>query len=103
MEQKIGYVSISLLTKLVVGNLVRGLPNIKFGENKICDACVKGKQTKVSFKSKKEIITSKPLEFIHMDLYSLVKFQTRGGKKYIIVVVNNFSRRTWTMFLRPKD
>ncbi|XP_060190430.1 uncharacterized protein LOC132619592 [Lycium barbarum] len=28
---------------------------------------------------------------------------TRGGKKYILVIVDNFSRFTWTLFLTTKD
>ncbi|XP_070050081.1 uncharacterized protein [Nicotiana tomentosiformis] len=40
----LGHASISQLNKLVSKDLVIALPNIKFKEDKICEACAKGKQ-----------------------------------------------------------
>ncbi|XP_027772372.1 cytosolic sulfotransferase 12-like [Solanum pennellii] len=37
-----------------------------------------------------------------MDLCGYVKAQSRGGKKYILVIVDDYSRFTWTMFLKSK-
>jgi len=48
---------------------VFGLPKLNFKKDKICVACQKGKQIKTSFKSKKIIYTTKPLEVLHMDLF----------------------------------
>lgn len=50
----LGHVSFSLLNKLVSKDLVRGLPQLKFAYSKVCDAYVKVKQTRSSFKPKKE-------------------------------------------------
>ena len=52
-HRRLGHVSSSLLNKLISKDLVRGLPKLKFCE-KICDTCVKGKQIRSSFKSKKK-------------------------------------------------
>jgi len=40
---------------------------------------------------------------LHMDLYGTVRVQSRGGKKYILVIVDDFTRFTWNMFLRTKE
>jgi len=32
-----------------------------------------------------------------------MRIQSRGGKKYIMVIVDDYSRFTWTMFLRSKE
>ena len=61
-----------LLSKLSKLNLVKGLLVTKFVKDKICDACQLGKQTKSSFKKKKFISTSRPLELLHMDLFGLI-------------------------------
>lgn len=82
-HRRLGHVSTSLLNKLTARDLVHGLANIKFNESKVYDVYVKGKQTKTSFKSKKELCTSRELELIHVDLCGPVKIQSRGGKKYI--------------------
>ncbi|XP_070007623.1 uncharacterized mitochondrial protein AtMg00300-like [Nicotiana sylvestris] len=61
---KLGHTSFSLLNKLIQKDLVHGLPMSKFKVQKICDACARGKHVKFSFKSKKDVSTSKPLELL---------------------------------------
>ena len=75
---------------------------MKFAENKICEACVKGKQIRSSFKPKNQVTSSRILELLHMDLCGPLKVQSRNGKKYILVIVDDYSRYTWTRFLRSK-
>lgn len=87
----------------MAGNVVHGLPKVKFISGIFCNACAKGKHTKLSFKAKKEVSTSRPLELLHMDLCGPIRVLSRGGKKSILVVVDDFSRYTWVKFLRTKD
>ncbi|XP_021774596.1 uncharacterized protein LOC110738494 [Chenopodium quinoa] len=94
-HKRFGHASFSLIDKLRTRNLVEGLPSIKFLCDKICDACVKGKQVRSSFKSKKMVSSTKPLELIHMDLCGLMRIQSRSGKKYVLVIVDDYSRFTW--------
>jgi len=58
------------LNKLILKDLVVGLPKLKFEKDHICEACQKGKQIKKSFKLKNIFSTTKPLELLHMDLFS---------------------------------
>ncbi|XP_060182073.1 uncharacterized protein LOC132611706 [Lycium barbarum] len=102
-HRRLGHASFTLLNKLASKDLVCGLPNVKFKDHKVCDACIKGKQVRTFFKPKKEVSTSRPLELLHMDLCGPMRIQSRGGKKYIFVIVDEFSRFTWTLFLRTKD
>jgi len=69
----------------------------------VCDACARGKHVKSSFKPKKDVSTSNPLELLHMDLCGPMRVPSRGGKRYIFVIVDDYSRFTWTLFLRTKD
>ncbi|XP_021725053.1 uncharacterized protein LOC110692355 [Chenopodium quinoa] len=102
-HKRFGHASFSLIDKLRTRNLVEGLPSIKFLCDKICDACVKGKQVRTSFKSKKMVSSTKPLELIHMDLCGPMRIQSRSGKKYVLVIVNDYSRFTWVIFMSSKD
>ena len=101
-HRRLGHVSSSLLNKLISKDLVRGLPKLKFAENKICEACVKGKQIRSSFKPKKQVTSSRTPELLHMDLCGPLKIQCKNWKKYILVIVDDYSRYTWTRFLRSK-
>ncbi|CAL9098115.1 unnamed protein product, partial [Musa textilis] len=58
-----------LISKISSRELVRGIPNMKFVKDKVCDACQLGKQIKTSFKSKNQISTTRPLQLIHLDLF----------------------------------
>ncbi|KAJ9548148.1 hypothetical protein OSB04_020691 [Centaurea solstitialis] len=63
----------------------------------------KGKMKRVSHKSKLEHGTEKPLQLIHMDLCGPMRVQSINGKKYVLVMVDDYSRYTWVKFLRSKD
>jgi len=82
---------------------VFGLPNIKFQNNRLCDACVKGKQIRTSFKSKDVVSTNKALDVLHMDLFGPSRTASLARNYYALVIVDDFSRYTWTLFLASKN
>ncbi|GJZ15545.1 retrovirus-related pol polyprotein from transposon TNT 1-94 [Tanacetum coccineum] len=43
------------------------------------------------------------LNLLHMDLCGPMRVASINGKKYILVIVDDYSRYTWTLFLRSKD
>jgi len=45
-------------------------------------------------------VTSKVLELLHMDLMGPMQIESIGGKRYVLVVVDDFSRFTWVNFIR---
>ena len=61
-----------------------------------------GKQVKSKHPSVIEVQTSRPLELLHINLMGLAKVQSLGGKRYILVVVDDFTRYTWVVLLRDK-
>ena len=69
----------------------------------VCEDCVKGKQHRVSFKSKKVISTKKPLELVHIDLCGPMRTKSLNHSRYMSVIVDVYSRYTWTAFLKSKD
>ena len=83
--------------------LVEGLPKLKYDKDEICKACQMSKQSRISFSPKNEVSTSKPLELLHMDLYGPSDIMSLGGKKYVYVIVDDFSRFTWIILLATKD
>ncbi|GJR13934.1 putative reverse transcriptase domain-containing protein [Tanacetum coccineum] len=58
----------------------------------------------ITLLSKKDIVTGLPkLNLLHMDLCGPMRVASINGKKYILVIVDDYSRYTWTLFLRSKD
>nr|GEW86180.1 hypothetical protein [Tanacetum cinerariifolium] len=83
--------------------LVRGLPKLKFEKDHLCSACAMGKSTKKTHKPKSEDTNQEKLYLLHMDLCGPVCCESVNGKKYILVIVDDYSRFTWVKFLRSKD
>ncbi|KAJ9546863.1 hypothetical protein OSB04_019406 [Centaurea solstitialis] len=61
-----------------------------------------GKKTKATFKSKQVSTINYPLHLLHMDLFGPVNIQSMGGKRYTLVIVDEYSRYIWVFFLRAK-
>ena len=66
---------------------------IKFENNRICDACQKGKQTRSSFKLKDLISSKNPLDILHVNLFGPSR-TSFGGNLHALVIVDDFSRYT---------
>ena len=79
-----------------------GLP--KFGKIKknIYGLCQLGKQTKSTHPKVNVVTTSRLLDLLHVDLMGPTRTESMGGKRYIMVLVNDFSRYSWVEFLREK-
>ncbi|CAL8107783.1 unnamed protein product [Prunus armeniaca] len=82
---------------------VRGLPKLSGKSAGVCGACQLGKQVKSAHKSISYISTSQPLDLLHMDLVGPIQTESIGGKKYMLVLVDDFTRFTWVDFLREKS
>ncbi|GAA0154497.1 hypothetical protein LIER_12456 [Lithospermum erythrorhizon] len=53
--------------------------------------------------SKEAVVTTRVLKLLHMDLMGPMQVESIGGKKYIYVCVDDFSRDTWVEFIREKS
>lgn len=103
-HRRLGHASTSILYKLRKRNLVNGsYQNSSLEKIGVRDACQVGKQTTTSFKAKWIVSTIRPLELIHFYLFGLTSPHSLGGKSYYFVIVDNYSRITWTLFFAHKD
>ncbi|KAJ9547778.1 hypothetical protein OSB04_020321 [Centaurea solstitialis] len=102
-HRRFSHQNFSDISKLANGGLVKGLPKLTFDRDSLCPACQMGKMKRSSHKSKTESSCQSPLEMIHMDLCGPMRIQSISGKKYILVMVDEYSRYTWLEFLRMKS
>nr|GEX33802.1 retrotransposon protein Ty1-copia subclass [Tanacetum cinerariifolium] len=54
-------------------------------------------------KSKMAFASNKPFYLLHMDLYGPMRVESINEKRYVLVVVDDYSRYTWVFFLHSKD
>ncbi|GJW38557.1 retrovirus-related pol polyprotein from transposon TNT 1-94 [Tanacetum coccineum] len=64
---------------------------------------VRGKSSKKPHKPKSEDTNQEKLYLLHMDLCGPMRVASVNGKKYILVIVDDYSRFTWVKCLRSKD
>ncbi|XP_060187573.1 uncharacterized protein LOC132616852 [Lycium barbarum] len=102
-HKNLGHASMRLIEKLARHDLVIGLSKLNYTKEHLCDSCQKGKQTRNFFSSKDIVSTSKPLQLLHMDLVGPTRTASIGGKRYAFVIIDDFSRFTWVIFLAHKD
>nr|GEU89944.1 retrovirus-related Pol polyprotein from transposon TNT 1-94 [Tanacetum cinerariifolium] len=102
-HRRLSHLNCGAINHLARQGLVRGLPKLKFEKDHICSACAIGKSTKKSYKAKSEDTNQEKLYLLHMDLCGLMRTKSVNGKKYILIIVDDYSRFTWVKFLRSKD
>jgi transposase InsO family protein len=49
-----------------------------------------------------DVMTERPCELLHMDLVGPARVRSAGGKWYVLVVVDDYSRYAWVFFLEEK-
>ncbi|GJU48385.1 retrovirus-related pol polyprotein from transposon TNT 1-94 [Tanacetum coccineum] len=102
-HRRLSHLNFRAINHLARHGLVRGLPKLKFEKDHLCSACALGKSTKKPHKPKSEDTNQEKLYLLHMDLCGPIRVASVNGKKYILVIVNDYSRFTWVKCLRSKD
>ncbi|GJU94961.1 retrovirus-related pol polyprotein from transposon TNT 1-94 [Tanacetum coccineum] len=102
-HRRLSHLNFGTINQLTSHDLVDGLPKFKYHKNHLCSACEQGKSKKASLPPKLVPSTESKLELLHMDLCGPMRVASINGKKYILVIVDDYSRYTWVYFLRTKD
>ncbi|GJW57459.1 retrovirus-related pol polyprotein from transposon TNT 1-94 [Tanacetum coccineum] len=88
---------------LLTGNRGSDLYTISLQETTSSTPICLCKEKRSAFKSKAVPSSKGRLNLLHMDLCGPMRVASINGKKYILVIVDDYSRYTWTLFLRSKD
>ncbi|GJT55673.1 retrovirus-related pol polyprotein from transposon TNT 1-94 [Tanacetum coccineum] len=102
-HRRLSHLNFDIINLLSKNDIVIGLPKLKFVKDHFCSSCELGKAKQKSFNTKTIPSSKRWLQFLHMDLCGLITVESINGKKYVLVIVDDYSRYTWTHFLRSKD
>ncbi|GJR05420.1 retrovirus-related pol polyprotein from transposon TNT 1-94 [Tanacetum coccineum] len=102
-HRRLSHLNFGAINHLARHGLVRGLLKLKFEKDHLCSACAIGKSNKKPHKPKSDDTNQEKLYLLHMDLYGPMHVASVNGNKYILIIVDDYSRFTWVKFLRSKD
>lgn len=81
--------------------MVKGLPQIKSADG-VCEVCNIGKQHREIISKRSKWRASEQLRLVHADLCGPISPTSHSGKRYMLVLIGDFSRKTWIYFLTEK-
>ncbi|GJV39374.1 retrovirus-related pol polyprotein from transposon TNT 1-94 [Tanacetum coccineum] len=102
-HRRLSHLNFDYINLLSKKDVVIGLPKLKYVKDQLCSSCEVSKAKRSSFKTKTIPSSKGRLNLLHMDLCGPMRVASINGKKYILVIIDDYSRYTWTLFLRSKD
>nr|GEY29228.1 putative ribonuclease H-like domain-containing protein [Tanacetum cinerariifolium] len=102
-HQRLSHLNFDTINDLARNDLVAGLPKFKYHKEHPCPSCEKGKSKRASHPPKPVPNSRQRLHLLHMDLCGPMRIASINGKRYVLVIVDDYSRYTWVHFLRSKD
>nr|GEV36576.1 retrovirus-related Pol polyprotein from transposon TNT 1-94 [Tanacetum cinerariifolium] len=102
-HQRLSHLNFDTINDLAKNDLVTGLSKFKYHKEHLCSLCEQGKSKRASHPPKPVPNSRQMLHLLHMNLCGPMRIARINGKRYILVIVDNYSRYTWVHFLRSKD
>ncbi|GKA95604.1 retrovirus-related pol polyprotein from transposon TNT 1-94 [Tanacetum coccineum] len=102
-HRRLSHLNFDTITTLAKQGLVCRLPKLMFQKEHLCYVGALGKSKKHAHKPKADDYIQEKLYLLHIDLCGPIRIQNINGRKYILVIVNDYSRFTWVKFVRSKD
>nr|GFA17655.1 hypothetical protein [Tanacetum cinerariifolium] len=102
-HQRLSHLNFDTINDLAKNDLVSSLPKFKYAKEHLCTSCEQGKSKRASHPPKPVSNSKQWLHLVHMDLCGPMRVASINGKRYVLVIVDDYSRYTWVHFLRTKD
>nr|GEW06090.1 hypothetical protein [Tanacetum cinerariifolium] len=102
-HRRLSHLNFDYINLLSKKEIVIGLPKLKYVKDQLCSSCELSKAKRSLFRSKAVLSLKGRLNLLHMDLCGPMRVASINGKKYILVIIDDYSRYTWIVFLRSKD
>ncbi|GJY47522.1 putative ribonuclease H-like domain-containing protein [Tanacetum coccineum] len=91
-HRRLSHLNFGNINQLTSKDLVDGLSKFKYNKDHFCSACEQGKSKKASLPPKLVPSIESKLKLLHIDLCGPIRAASINGKKYILVIVDDYSR-----------
>nr|GEX47469.1 retrovirus-related Pol polyprotein from transposon TNT 1-94 [Tanacetum cinerariifolium] len=102
-HRRLSHMNFGAINHLARQGLVRGLPKVNLKKTTSVRHVQWVKERRNHTNPNLKTPIRKKLYLLHMDLYGPMRIESVNGKKYILVIVDDYSRLSWVKFLRSKD
>jgi hypothetical protein len=102
-HRRLCHLSFNLLCWLSGLGLLWGLPLLKFESVLVCAPCRHGKMIAASHSLINIVMTEHTGQLLYMDTIDPSRVRSMGGKWYVLVIVDDYSRYSRVFFLESKD
>jgi transposase InsO family protein len=76
---------------------------LKFESDLVSAPCRHGKMIAASHSPVNTVMTEHPGQLLYMDIVGPSRVLSMGGKWYILIIIDDYSRYSWVFFLESKD
>jgi hypothetical protein len=94
-HRRLGHLSFNLLCRLSDLGLLRGLHLLKFESDLVCASCHHDKMIAAFYSPVDTMMTERPGQLLHMDTVGPSRVHSMGGRWYVLVIVDDYSRYSW--------
>ena len=69
----------------------------------VCDSCVIGKHSRTKFPKQTQHIAKVGFDLVHSDVCGPLQTESLGGSRYLLTLIDDYSRYTRVYFMRHKS
>ncbi len=99
-HQRLSHLNMASLKKLEI--MVNGMNLKEMPLHHVCEARIEGKHQRTSFPKDEMFRASKLLELVHSNVCGPIKTTSRGGARYFVTFIDDFSRKIHVYLLTAK-
>jgi hypothetical protein len=100
-HKQVGHLNLQSFKMMEEQNLVGGLLGTQEVMLEVCETCQLGKLVRHPFPAQTTHVSSKPLEMIHLDVWT-TKTKSIGGCRYYVSFIDDHTRKVWVYFMKHK-
>ncbi|GKF99326.1 retrovirus-related pol polyprotein from transposon TNT 1-94 [Tanacetum coccineum] len=93
-HQRLSHLNFDTINDLAKNDLVTGLPKFKYHKEHLCPSYEQGKRKRASHPPKPVPNSKQRLHLLHIDLCGLMRIASINGRRYVLVIVDDYSRYT---------